>query len=59
VSHVRIVEEVPGVPRDEAYFLAGVGLPQYPNHLHFARASEAIAWCEANGHTHAVEPFEP
>jgi hypothetical protein len=55
---VRIVEEVPGVPEDERWFISGPGF-EYPNHPHFAQLADAKAFCEARGLAFTVENFEP
>lgn len=54
----RIVEEVPGVPDHERYFVNGPGLDYpYPS---FPTLDEAKSFCEREGRVpYAVEPFEP
>ena len=51
---VQIVEEVPGVPEGEKYFIHLDGKT-----LHFPAAGTAIRWCIRHGYNYTVEPFLP
>jgi hypothetical protein len=53
---VRLVEEVPGVPEDERFFIVGLGYP-FP---HFSTREVAESFLVARGVTEfAFEPFQP
>ena len=54
----KIIEEVPGVPSDERYYVSGPSL-KYP-HPTFATSQIAKDWCDKEGNTpYEIVPFEP
>ena len=70
MTSVRIVEEVPGVPTEEQYFVtvdwdvkpAPEWLPGFEKykHPHFADSASARKFCDERGWTVTkLEPFEP
>ena len=56
----QIIEEVPGVPKEEAYFISGPGI-DYNNPLRYASSvCEAKRLCEKQGWVpYEVIHFEP
>lgn len=54
----HIIEEVPGVPKSEQYFVTGPGI-EHPFES-FETVDAAKSWCDAEGKTpYKVRHFEP
>jgi hypothetical protein len=51
---VKIVEEVPGVPVNERYFIRVAGKT-----FNFSTFNKAKDWCEKHNLEYKFEPFEP
>ncbi|WP_189406795.1 hypothetical protein [Mesorhizobium sp. M1A.F.Ca.ET.072.01.1.1] len=52
-TRVEIVEEVPGVPKSEQWFIRHEGKTHY-----FADHADAVKWCAERGFEHKTEYFE-